>query len=441
MGNELALIRADEYTTMNKLAEVAAASGYAQKNHMQALFIMIKGYELGISPMQALDGITVISGKTTVSPQLMLALINRSGELEDMKIDATDTECKVSMKRKGRSEHTEVFTMKDAAAMQLAGRDNWKKQPKVMLKWRAISACARVVFPDVIQGVYTPEEMGADVTEDASGNVIIETPAEVIAPALPPTTSEPTIDVSTGEIMDAPAPVPPQPQPAPAVVTPTSVRDRDPLENEEVTITRVTYHSGANQTSHWIGHATIEDPYGMAHPIEVHIWEEDRKVLEAKGYPFPKTFRSGDMYMNVIITTADRGMRRIDLDSVPKRELTPPAPPEARHPSLDENPPVNPFNGAKAQPQAAAPETAQKPTSKEPDWFQKTLKEQFGLFKTYAQEHIYGTNLFHMKGSLKKHGVVDAKDKLTPAWENKTIGEAVKLLNDLRQHEQMEKAS
>lgn len=252
---------------------------------------------------------------------------------------------------------------------------------------------------------------------------------------------EPTIDVSTGEIMDAPAPVPAQPQPAPAVVTPTPARDRDPLENEEVLIRTVTYHSGGNQTAHWIGHATIEDPYGMSHPIEIHIWEEDRKVLEAKGYPFPKTFRSGDMYMNVIITTADRGMRRINLDALPARQMTPPAPPEARHPSLDENPPVNPFNGAQAQPQAAAPETAQKPTSKEPDWFQKTLKEQFGLFKTYAQEHIYGTNLYHMKGSLKKHGVVDAKDKLTPAWENKTIGEAVKLLNDLRQFEQTEKAS
>lgn len=438
MGNQLALIQPNDYNTMSLLAKVAAQSGYSGKNEVQAMFVMLKGFEIGISPMQALDGITVISGKTTVSPQLMLALINRSGELEDMKIESTDTECKVSMTRKGRSEHTEIFTMKDAVAMQLAGRDNWKKQPKVMLKWRAVSACARVVFPDVIQGMYTPEEMGVEVIEDEGGNVVIE--AEVKAAeniiemaALPAPAPQAVVDTSTGEIMDAP-------QPAPAVVTPTPERERDPLENEEVTITRVTYWSGGKLREHWKGHATFARPGESSVPVEIDIWEEDRKVLEVKGYPFPKTFRDGDMYIPVVIRK-DRGMRRINLDALPARQMTPPAPPEARHPSLDEKPKSNPFNGALVQSQEAAPETAQKPTSKEPDWFQKTLKEQFGLFKTYAQEHIYGTNLYHMKGSLKKHGVVDAKDKLTPAWENKTIGEAVKLLNDLRQHEQMEKAS
>lgn len=253
--------------------------------------------------------------------------------------------------------------------------------------------------------------------------------AKIKPATTPPAPPAPQVDVSTGEIMAAPA-----------VVTPTPERERDPLENEEVTITRVTYWSGGKLREHWKGHATFARPGESSVPVEIDIWEEDRKVLEVKGYPFPKTFRDGDMYIPVVIRK-DRGMRRINLDALPARQMTPPAPPEARHPSLDEKPKSNPFNGALVQSQEAAPETAQKPTSKEPDWFQKTLKEQFGLFKTYAQEHIYGTNLYHMKGSLKKHGVVDAKDKLTPAWENKTIGEAVKLLNDLRQHEQMEKAS
>lgn len=237
---------------------------------------------------------------------------------------------------------------------------------------------------------------------------------------------EPTIDVSTGEIMDAPAPVPPQPQPAPAVVTPTPAKPEShaaELQNELVAIERITPVKRLGEQM-WEGIGHIEDPkmQGVMHKVVIRLWKEDKKALEQAGHEW---LENQPVHIPVYIDTTDRNMIRIDRVNIP----------------APENPPVNPFNGAKAQPQAAAPETAQKPTSKEPDWFQKTLKEQFGLFKTYAQEHIYGTNLFHMKGSLKKHGVVDAKDKLTPAWENKTIGEAVKLLNDLRQHEQVEKAS
>lgn len=175
-SNALALIAPEQYGVMEKLAKVATGSGYAGKTEIQAMFVMLKGFELGISPMQALDGITVIQNKTTVSPQLMLALINRSGELADIKITSDATRAEVTMTRKGRSPHVETFTMANATSMGLAGKDNWKKQPAVMLKWRAVSACARVVFPDVIQGMYTPEEMGAEVSEDDNGNVIIDAP-------------------------------------------------------------------------------------------------------------------------------------------------------------------------------------------------------------------------------------------------------------------------
>jgi len=36
-------------------------------------------------------------------------------------------------------------------------------QSRVMLRWRAIAECARIVFPDVINDLYGPDEMGADV--------------------------------------------------------------------------------------------------------------------------------------------------------------------------------------------------------------------------------------------------------------------------------------
>lgn len=180
MSTALALIEPTQFDLMSKLASITFKSGYTKLNEAQLVFVMVKGYELGITPMQALDGIQVIQGKTTVSPQLMLALINRSGLMEDIKIDSEATQCTVTMTRKGRSPHTETFTMQNAQVMGLAGNHNWKAQPATMLKWRAVSACARVVFSDVIQGMYTPEEMGAEVSEDSSGDIVIESPAPIL---------------------------------------------------------------------------------------------------------------------------------------------------------------------------------------------------------------------------------------------------------------------
>lgn len=148
-----------------------------------AVAIMVKGMELGLPAMAALNGITVIQGKPTVSPQLMLSLINRSGQLEDIQIDTGAAGATVTMKRRGRTSFTAKFGPNEAQAMGLNTKDNYKKQAPVMYQWRAVAACARVVFPDVIDGLYTPEEMGADVNVDEDGAMTVQVTQERQAPA------------------------------------------------------------------------------------------------------------------------------------------------------------------------------------------------------------------------------------------------------------------
>lgn len=138
---------------------------FAIKTPEQALTIIAMGKALGIQPIVALNQINVVNGKPTIAPQLMLALIRKSGEMQDMRVDDDGTACTVTMTRKGESPHVETFSMDDAKAMQFSGKDNWQKQPKTMRKWRAIAAACRIVFPDVIWGMYTPEEMGTDIIE------------------------------------------------------------------------------------------------------------------------------------------------------------------------------------------------------------------------------------------------------------------------------------
>lgn len=169
-----------EFGVMKETATMLVKTGFLPaeiKTAEQAIAIILTGRELGIGTMAALNTINVIQGKPTVSPQLMLALIERSGQLADIQIEPFDGNAmRCTMKRKGRSPHTEIFGDTEAQAMHLSGKDNYKKQKQTMYRWRAVAACARVVFPDVITGLYTPDEMGVDVTEDG----------ELLPPADPP---------------------------------------------------------------------------------------------------------------------------------------------------------------------------------------------------------------------------------------------------------------
>lgn len=198
------------------------------KNKNQVIAIDMMAQELNIPTWQALNGINVIQGKPTVSPQLMLALIERSGLLEDIKIDPTPERCIVTMKRRGRTPHTETFSMEDAKKLKsarwennrkieisLADKDNYQQQPAVMLKWRAISACARVVFPDVLMGMYTTEEIAPDavqVSSEGDYEVVEVQPTNITpinsfpskSPRLP--VQEPEIIVTDGTSALQPAP-------------------------------------------------------------------------------------------------------------------------------------------------------------------------------------------------------------------------------------------
>lgn len=178
----------EAWQSMKDQAAVLVKSGFlppSANTPEKALAIALAGRELGIGFMESIRSINVIQGKPTISPQLMLALANRTGELEDQEIDATDQRCVVTIKRKKRKAHTEEFGIKEATALGLIGKDNYNKQRATMFKWRALAANLRVTFPDVVLGLYTPEEMGAEVKETENGSMEI-VQAEVVKPTEAP---------------------------------------------------------------------------------------------------------------------------------------------------------------------------------------------------------------------------------------------------------------
>lgn len=152
----------------------------------KALAIVLKGRELGIPPMEALAQLYVVNGKVTMQAQLMLALIARSGLGTWQIEESTAQACTVVMKRSDNGAAMRLrFTIEEAKAAGLLGKSGsaWSAYPAAMLRARAISACARIVFPDVIGGMYTPEELDVPVVVNAEGDIEIDAEAAIDEPS------------------------------------------------------------------------------------------------------------------------------------------------------------------------------------------------------------------------------------------------------------------
>jgi len=172
------------------------------KTGAQAAAIILRGRELGLGPMESLTSINVIQGKPTISPQMMLALAyKRVPGFSAECISASDKEVIWEFKRPG-STRKQSFSMEDAAKLGLSGRDNWKKQPKTMLNWRCIAAGMRLIAPDVVLGLYTPEEMNPSVEVIDAETGEVEIPEDSIKDA--EVTKEDMADQAFGKLGNLP---------------------------------------------------------------------------------------------------------------------------------------------------------------------------------------------------------------------------------------------
>lgn len=166
---------AKSFDEMLKVAETLLKSGFLPqsiKTPAQAVSIILMGREVGLPEMQALRSINVIQGKPTLSAELMLALFSSRVNGKANVITSNDQECVIKFERPGREPHIQKFTIEQAKRLNLAGKDNYAKQPATMLQWRCVSAGLRFYAPDAIAGIsYTPDELGAAVNYE-TGEVI-----------------------------------------------------------------------------------------------------------------------------------------------------------------------------------------------------------------------------------------------------------------------------
>jgi hypothetical protein len=133
------------------------------KNEAQAFVLILAGAEMGVGAMEAVQGITLIQGKPTMSANLLASLVKRHPRYDYRVVDHSDTTCRIEFFQDGEPTGVSEFTLEDARKAGLGGNQTWKKYTAALLFARALTQGVRWYAPDVTSSAaYTPEELGGE---------------------------------------------------------------------------------------------------------------------------------------------------------------------------------------------------------------------------------------------------------------------------------------
>ena len=168
MTNSLAIYQ--QFDQIQGAAIALYKSGFFKDatSEAQAIVKVMAGAEIGIPPFASMTGINIIQGKPALGANVMATLVKNDPRY-DYRLKQCDNEaCVLEWFENGQKTGESAFTIEEAKAAGLAGKDNWKKYTSDMLFARAISRGTRRFAPGVFGGspVYTPDELGADVDPD-----------------------------------------------------------------------------------------------------------------------------------------------------------------------------------------------------------------------------------------------------------------------------------
>lgn len=154
-----------------KIASMAAKIGIGGvKTPEDALIRIMHGRTLGISAAVALQFVFVINGRAGIDATLMRALCLAHPACEEFAcLETTDKIATFRAKRKGQPATTLSWTIEQARAAKLDTKDVWRAYTAEMLRARATSSLARLVFPEAIAGLPAVEEL-RDGFADTNGN-------------------------------------------------------------------------------------------------------------------------------------------------------------------------------------------------------------------------------------------------------------------------------
>ena len=199
---------------IERMAIAFAKSGlFGIKTPEQGVALMLISQAEGLHPAIAARDFHIIQGRAALKADAFLARFQVAGGKVVWNAYADDRVSGTFSHPQGGTVTVE-WTIAQAKAAGLTGKDVWKQYPRAMLRARVISEGIRTVYPGVAVGVYTPEEIEDFDTKPATKEVKAEpvqaapkapeTVVEVVAEQPKPVTPKPkvTIDPERGAAMN-----------------------------------------------------------------------------------------------------------------------------------------------------------------------------------------------------------------------------------------------
>lgn len=145
---------------MERMAGAMAKSNlFGVKTPEQALSLMLLSQAQGIHPAQAAVDYHIIQGRPSLTTNAILARFQQAGGRVEYHI-YSDTECKATFSHPQGGSLTLSWTFEQAKRAGLTGKDNWRMYSRAMLRSRVIAEGVRAVYPAVLGGMYSQEEVG-----------------------------------------------------------------------------------------------------------------------------------------------------------------------------------------------------------------------------------------------------------------------------------------
>ena len=153
------------YADLERMAVAIAKSGlFGVKTPDQALSLMLLAQAEGLHPAIAARDYHIIDGKPALKADAMLARFMAAGGRVEWH-ELSDTEVAATFSHPASGSLRISWTIEMAARAELTKKDNWRKYPRAMLRSRVVSEGIRSVYPGVITGVYTADELEAELRD------------------------------------------------------------------------------------------------------------------------------------------------------------------------------------------------------------------------------------------------------------------------------------
>jgi hypothetical protein len=211
-----------------RLGQAIVASGMAPRGMETAekcMIAIMRGLEVGLTPMQAVDNIAIVGGRPTLWGDAVIGLVRASGLCsyvrETIEGEGDEYAARCETLRRGESEPVVgMFSVADAKRAGLWGKSGpWQQYPDRMLKMRARAFALRDAYADVLGGLYLKEEIEEEVRRARPAQPR-RGPPEPLTARAPITVgdvvvnTDPAHDPETGEIASEPVDDEPQVSPA-----------------------------------------------------------------------------------------------------------------------------------------------------------------------------------------------------------------------------------